>query len=66
MHPILCHYVGFQEAEITPFLNGTAQVTLNLTSGCHERLGIVVQSASWEKMGDFFLTSSSVGTMSKG
>ena len=65
MHPILCQYVGFQEAEITPLSNGTAQVTLNLTSRSHEHLGIVVQSASWRKMGDFFLTSASVGVVPK-
>ncbi|KAL7532945.1 hypothetical protein ACHAXR_004946 [Thalassiosira sp. AJA248-18] len=62
MHPILCQYVGFQEAEVTPLSNGTAQITLNLTSGDHERLGIVVQSTSWKKIDDFFLTSASVGT----
>lgn len=61
MHPILCQYVGFQEAEVTPRSDGTAKVTLNLTNGAHERLGIVVQSASWRMMGDFFLTSASVG-----
>jgi len=61
MHPIICQYVGFQEAEITPFPDGTAQVTLNLTSRSHEHLGIVVQSASWKTMGDFFVTSASVG-----
>jgi len=61
MHPILCQYVGFQEAEITPFPDGTAEVMLNLTSNAHEQLGIVVQSASWKKVGDFFLTSASVG-----
>eukprot|EP00571_Detonula_confervacea_P007968 CAMPEP_0172313332 /NCGR_PEP_ID=MMETSP1058-20130122/20056_1 /TAXON_ID=83371 /ORGANISM="Detonula confervacea, Strain CCMP 353" /LENGTH=396 /DNA_ID=CAMNT_0013026973 /DNA_START=399 /DNA_END=1589 /DNA_ORIENTATION=+ len=65
MHPILCQYVGFQEAEVTPLSNGTAQVTLNLANGAHERLGIVVQSASWKKMGDFFLTSASVGVMQR-
>ena len=64
LHPILCQYVGFQEAEVTPFIDGTAKVTLNLSSGSHERLGIIVHSASWRKMGDFFLTSASVGVMS--
>ena len=62
MHPLICQYVGFQEAEIAPLANGTAQVTLNLTSGAHEQLGIVVQSASWKKFDGFFLTSASVGT----
>lgn len=63
LHPILCQYIGFQEAEITPFTDGTAKVTLNLLSGSHERLGIVVHTASWRKMGDYFLTSASVGVM---
>lgn len=62
MHPILCQYVGFQEAEIIPLSDGTAQVMLNLTSGAHERLGIVVLSASWKKLDEFFLTSASVGS----
>ena len=62
MHPILCQYVGFQEAEITPLADGTAKVTLNLTSGAHERLGIIIQSASWKKLDEFFLTSAAVGT----
>ncbi|KAL3769753.1 hypothetical protein ACHAW5_003021 [Stephanodiscus triporus] len=61
MHPVLCQYVGFQEAEITPLSDGTAKVTLNLINGSH--LGIVVQSASWRKMGDFFITSASVGAV---
>jgi hypothetical protein len=52
MHPVLCQYVGFQEAEITPLPNGTAKVTLNLKNGSH--LGIAVQSALWKRVGDFF------------
>ena len=68
MHPLICQYVGFQEAEITPLANGTAQVTLNLTSGAHDHLRIIVQSASWKKLNGklnaFFLTSASVGTAS--
>lgn len=65
MHPILCQYVGFQEAETTPLPDGTAKVTLNLTNGAHEDLGIVVRSASWKKIDDaFFLTSASVGVES--
>eukprot|EP00584_Thalassiosira_punctigera_P004861 CAMPEP_0172528720 /NCGR_PEP_ID=MMETSP1067-20121228/3016_1 /TAXON_ID=265564 ORGANISM="Thalassiosira punctigera, Strain Tpunct2005C2" /NCGR_SAMPLE_ID=MMETSP1067 /ASSEMBLY_ACC=CAM_ASM_000444 /LENGTH=457 /DNA_ID=CAMNT_0013312677 /DNA_START=173 /DNA_END=1546 /DNA_ORIENTATION=+ len=63
MHPIICQYVGFQEAEVTPFQNGTAQVILNLTSKSHEQLGVVVRSASWKTVGDFFLTSASVGAV---
>lgn len=63
MHPILCEFVGFQEAEITPLPDGTATVILNLHSGSHERLGIVVRSATWRKLegGKFFLTTALVG-----
>jgi 4'-phosphopantetheinyl transferase EntD len=62
MHPILCEYVGFQEAEITPLPNGSAKVTLNLQSGSHERLGIVIRSISWRRLDDgFFLTTALVG-----
>jgi len=66
MHPILCEYVGFQEAEITPFPDGTAKVVLNLQSGSHERLGIVVRSTSWRRLegGKFFLTTALVGVNS--
>ena len=63
MHPIICQYVGFKEAEVTPLSNGKAKVTLNLTSRSHEQLGIVVLSASWKIIGDFFLTSASVGVL---
>ncbi len=64
MHPLICQYVGFQEAEISPLSNGTAKVTLNLNSGAHEQLGIVVKTASWTRVAGFFLTSSSVGVVS--
>mmetsp|Transcript_17288 Transcript_17288/g.35186 ORF Transcript_17288/g.35186 Transcript_17288/m.35186 type:complete len:80 (+) Transcript_17288:403-642(+) len=63
MHPILCEYVGFQEAEITPLPNGTAYVVLNLVSQSHIRPGIVVRTASWRQINGFFLTSSSVGLL---
>ncbi|KAL7463326.1 hypothetical protein ACHAXS_003709 [Conticribra weissflogii] len=63
MHPILCEYVGFQEAEITPLPDGTATVVLNLASQSHLRLGMVVQTASWKRINGFFLTSSSVGVL---
>ena len=63
MHPILCEYVGFQEAEITPLPDGTAHVILNLQSGSHERMGIVVRSTSWRRLedGKFFLTTALIG-----
>ena len=63
MHPILCEYVAFQEAEITPLPDGTAKVVLDLRSRSHKRLGIIVKSATWRKLGDgkYFLTTALVG-----
>jgi|AntRauTorckE5430_2_1112549.scaffolds.fasta_scaffold09738_1 4'-phosphopantetheinyl transferase EntD len=59
MHPLVCQFVGFQEAEIKPHNDGTATVTLNLKSGKHERFQEV--KAHWRRIeGDYFLTSSSV------
>lgn len=59
MHPLICQFVGFQEAEIKPHNNGTATVYLNLRSGQHKRFQEV--EAHWRRIdGDFFLTSSRV------
>mmetsp|Transcript_8173 Transcript_8173/g.15382 ORF Transcript_8173/g.15382 Transcript_8173/m.15382 type:complete len:474 (+) Transcript_8173:181-1602(+) len=59
MHPLICQFVGFQEAEITPHNDGTATVFLNLKSGQHHRFKEV--KAHWRRIdGDFFLTSASV------
>jgi len=59
MHPLICQFVGFQEAEIKPHNDGTATVFLNLKSGQQERFQEV--KAHWRRIdGDFFLTSSSV------
>lgn len=59
MHPLVCQFVGFQEAEIKPHNDGTATVLLNLKSGKHERFEEV--KAHWRRIdGDYFLTSSSV------
>ena len=60
MHPLICQYVGFQEAEVTPHANGTASVVWNLKSGAHARFGVV--TAHWRRLleGEFFLTSASV------
>jgi 4'-phosphopantetheinyl transferase EntD len=68
MHPILCHYVGFHEAEITPLMDGTAKVSLQLVNNGPNNNNnsmdiVIIHSASWKKIGnDFFLTSASVGT----
>lgn len=59
MHPLICQWVGFQEAEITPHDDGTATVNLNLKSGAQQQFQDV--KAHWRRIGgDFFLTSSSV------
>lgn len=59
MHPLICQWVGFQEAEITPKDDGTSTIELNLKSGAQERFQHV--EAHWQRIeGEFFLTSSSV------
>eukprot|EP00586_Coscinodiscus_wailesii_P009835 CAMPEP_0172512714 /NCGR_PEP_ID=MMETSP1066-20121228/246648_1 /TAXON_ID=671091 /ORGANISM="Coscinodiscus wailesii, Strain CCMP2513" /LENGTH=377 /DNA_ID=CAMNT_0013292641 /DNA_START=414 /DNA_END=1547 /DNA_ORIENTATION=+ len=59
MHPLLAQYVGFQEAEVYPQEDGTAEVYLNLKNGAHERFSQV--TAHWRRIqGDYFLTSASV------
>lgn len=59
MHPIICEYVGFQEAEIKPLNDGTAKVYLNLKSGKHNMFKEV--KAHWRQVNnEFFLTSSKV------
>jgi 4'-phosphopantetheinyl transferase EntD len=58
MHPLICQYVGFQEAEVTPHVDGTATVVWNLKSGAHTRFGVV--TTHWRRLGEYFLTSASV------
>jgi len=58
MHPLICQFVGFQEAEVQPFPDGGANVLLNLKSRAHEQFGAV--TSHWKKEGDFFLSSASV------
>jgi 4'-phosphopantetheinyl transferase EntD len=60
MHPLICQYVGFQEAEVQPQADGTVLVRLDLKSGAHKRFGRV--TAHWQRLPDldFFLTSASV------
>lgn len=61
MHPHICQYVGFQEAEITPNSDGTATVKLNLKSGDHKMFMEEETTAHWRRMeGDYFLTTASV------
>lgn len=58
MHPLICQYVGFQEAEIQPLPDGSANVTLFLKSGAHKSFESV--TAHWQRLGDFFLSTASV------
>ena len=58
MHPLICQYVGFREAEAQPRDDGTFDVSLNLKSGEHERFGHV--QAHWRRHGEFFLTSAKI------
>jgi 4'-phosphopantetheinyl transferase EntD len=59
VHPLICQYIGFQEAEVTPHSDGTATVTWDLKSGADIQLGEV--TAHWQRVeGDeFFLSTSS-------
>lgn len=66
MHPILCDHVGMHEAEIKPLANGTAVARLNFlrdrgSSISPRARSMIVRNISWRKVGDFFLTSASVG-----
>jgi phosphopantetheine--protein transferase-like protein len=58
MHPLICQYVGFQEAECYPLDDGKVQVHLNLISGAHNAFETV--SANWRIMDDYFLTTAQV------
>jgi 4'-phosphopantetheinyl transferase EntD len=59
MHPLICQFVGFQEAEIKPHSDGTAKINLFLKSGAHEMFKET--KAHWRRIeGDMFLTSASV------
>jgi hypothetical protein len=58
MHPLICQYVGFQEAEVWPLRNGSAQVDLMLKSGAHNKFRNI--SAHWRRMGDYFLCTARV------
>lgn len=59
-HPLLCQYVSFREAEVTPFADGTASCTWLLDTKVDKRIAKL--TAHWKKVldGNFFLTSASV------
>jgi hypothetical protein len=60
MHPLICQYVGFQEAEVEPAADGSVVVALNLNSRAHLQFRTV--TAHWRRLADLdlFLTSASV------
>ena len=60
MHPLICQYVGFQEAEMTPRSDGSVDVAINLIGGQQKMFGHV--SAHWRRLPkeQLFLTSASV------
>jgi 4'-phosphopantetheinyl transferase EntD len=58
MHPLICQYVGFQEAAVQPLVGGGVAASLNLRSGAHERFGEV--TAHWRRLNGYFLSTASV------
>lgn len=58
MHPLICQYVGFKEAELQPLPDGSANITLFLKSNAHKSFESV--EAHWRRCGDFFLCSACV------
>lgn len=61
-HPLLCQYVSFQEAEVTPSTDGTASCTWLLDTTRIDTTRIAKLTAHWRKLADgkYFLTSASV------
>ena len=65
-HPVICQYVGFQEAEVTPFSDGTATCDWYLDTKADQKIHKL--TAHWKRIPgdddsteeDFFLTTASV------
>jgi 4'-phosphopantetheinyl transferase EntD len=63
-HPLICQYVGFQEAEVTPAPDGSATCDWFLETKADQRISKL--TAHWRRVsgddddGDFFLTTASV------
>lgn len=66
MHPLICQYVGFQEAEVTPRADGTATVDWHIKNGKHVLFEDV--SLHWRRLddGEHFLTSARITLVSEG
>ena len=64
MHPLICQYVGFMEAECQPLADGSVDVQLNLISGGHMAFASV--AAHWRLVqldnggAEYFLTTARV------
>lgn len=60
-HPLLCQYVSFQEAEVTPHADGTASCVWLLDDSDADKR-IAKLTAHWRRLPDdgYFLTSASV------
>lgn len=58
IHPLICQYVGFQEAEVTPHSDGSASVRWNLKSGADKQFQTV--TGHWRRIDEFFLSTSCV------
>jgi len=57
IHPLICQYVSFMEAEVQPLSDGTAEFLFQLKSGAHRQFGAI--TSHWRRDGDFFLSSAS-------
>lgn len=57
IHPLISEYVGFQEAEVIPYANGTSDVNLLFGTDARSKIGCV--TAHWRKVegGNYFLTT---------
>lgn len=58
VHPLICQFVSFREAEVHPHNDGTATLTWMIKSGVHEDFDRV--TAHWRRLPGHFLTSGSV------
>jgi 4'-phosphopantetheinyl transferase EntD len=59
IHPLICQYVSFQEAEIQPYTNGTAIVTLNLSSGIQDQLATPI-IIHWYRYNNSIITTACI------
>lgn len=63
IHPLICQFVGFQEVQVQPFQNGTAEIDFHLKSDAETRFKDV--TVHWRRVGKYFLTSASASLKQK-